>query len=198
MPRSKSQFRKGKAPKKPTSAIRRDLDTLIQGVSQQPPHLRLAGQGTKQVNGWSSPVEGLTKRNAMRLQSKILDEPMSDFYLEMMDIQQAEMYSVLVRPDNGNTLIDIRRNGTLPTIKAHGTGLTAVAGSVTCDDTSYPYNEPGNYYKNYALISSGAIGLLLNREKETAFASDTSPAQAGQGHRLHSSCCLQRHLLVDH
>ena len=61
----------------------------------------------------------------MRLQSKILDEPMSDFYLEMMDIQQAEMYSVLVRPDNGNTLIDIRRNGTLPTIKVHGTGLTA-------------------------------------------------------------------------
>ena len=181
MPRSKSQFRKGKAPKKPTSAIRRDLDTLIQGVSQQPPHLRLAGQGTKQVNGWSSPVEGLTKRNAMRLQSKILDEPMSDFYLEMMDIQQAEMYSVLVRPGNGNTLIDIRRNGTLPTIKVHGTGLTAVAGSVTCDDTSYPYNKPGNYYKNYALISSGAIGLLLNREKETAFASDTSPAQAGKG-----------------
>ena len=75
MPRSKSQFRKGKTPKKPTSAIRRDLDTLIQGVSQQPPHLRLAGQGTKQVNGWSSPVEGPTKRNAMRLQSKILDNP---------------------------------------------------------------------------------------------------------------------------
>ena len=181
MPRSKSQFRKGKTPKKPTSAIRRDLDTLIQGVSQQPPHLRLAGQGTKQVNGWSSPVEGLTKRNAMRLQSKILDEPMSDFYLEMMDIQQAEMYSVLVRPGDGNTLIDIRRNGTLPTIKVHGTGLTVAAGSVTCDDTSYPYNKPTHYYKNYALISSGAIGLLLNREKETAFASDTSPAQAGEG-----------------
>ena len=106
---------------------------------------------------------------------------MSDFYLEMMDIQQAEMYSVLVRPGNGNTLIDIRRNGTLPTIKVHGTGLTVAAGSVTCDDTSYPYNKPTHYYKNYALISSGAIGLLLNREKETAFASDTSPAQAGEG-----------------
>ena len=90
MARTKSQFRKGRAPGKPIAPIRRDLDTLIQGVSQQPPHLRTAGQGARQLNGWSSPVEGLTKRNAMRLQSKISDERLTDFYLEMLDIQQGE------------------------------------------------------------------------------------------------------------
>ena len=179
---SKSQFRKGKTPKKPSSAIRRDLDTLIQGVSQQPPHLFLAGQGKSQLNGWSSPVEGLTKRNAARLQSKITDEPLSDFYLEMMGLQQSEQYSVLVRPGTTDqTLIDLRRNGLTPAIKVHGTGLSAVPGVITCGSTSYIHNEPGEFYKKYALINSGAIGLLLNREKVTAFAADKSPEQVGKG-----------------
>ena len=121
MPRAKSQFRKGKTPGKASAPVRRDLDTLIQGVSQQPPHLRTAGQGARQLNGWSSPVEGLTKRNAMRLQSKISDDTLTDFYLEMMDIQAGEQYSVLCRPGTDQTLIDVRRNGTPANIKVHGT-----------------------------------------------------------------------------
>ena len=94
MARAKSQFRKGKTPGQSSAPIRRDLDTLIQGVSQQPPHLRSAGQGARQLNGWSSPVEGLTKRNATRLQSRITDEVLTDFYLEMMDIKQETRYKI--------------------------------------------------------------------------------------------------------
>ena len=100
--RAKSQFRKGKTPGKASAPIRRDLDTLIQGVSQQPPHLRTAGQGTEQLNGWSSPVEGLTKRNAMRLTSKITDDVLTDFYLEMMSLTQAEQYAILCRPGSNS------------------------------------------------------------------------------------------------
>jgi hypothetical protein len=181
MARSKSQFRKGKTPKKPSSPIRRDLDTLIQGVSQQPPHLFLAGQGKRQLNGWSSPVEGLSKRNATRLQSKISDDAFSDFYLEMMSLQPTERYSVLVRPGTDNTLIDLRRNGVSPTIKVHGTGLTATPGLITCAESSYLHNDAGDFYKKYALINSGPIGLLLNREKVTAFDTDKSATQAGKG-----------------
>jgi len=183
MARTKSQFRKGKTPQKPSAPIRRDLDTLIQGVSQQPPHLRSAGQGTRQLNGWSSPVEGLTKRNAMRLQSKISDTAITDFYLEMMDIKQGEQYSILCRPGTTNqTLIELRRNNAVPAIKIHGTGLGLDAnGIINCSNTSYPHNEPGTFYKNYALISSGPIGLLLNREKATAYDSSTVAAQSGKG-----------------
>jgi len=181
MPRTKSQFRKGKTPGKASAPIRRDLDTLIQGVSQQPPHLRAAGQGTRQLNGWSSPVEGLTKRNAMRLQSKISDDALTDFYLEMMDIRQGEQYSILARPGaTDQTLIDIRRQGTVPAIKVHGTGLGVTNGVVTCTQDAYPHNAPGEFYKNYALISSGPIGLLLNREMTTAYDPKTIAAQAGK------------------
>ena len=181
MPRAKSQFRKGKAPGKASAPVRRDLDTLIQGVSQQPPHLRTAGQGARQLNGWSSPVEGLTKRNAMRLQSKISDDTLTDFYLEMMDIQAGEQYSILCRPGTDQTLIDIRRNGTPANIKVHGTGLSATPGAITSDSSSYIYNAAEHYYKKYALISSGSLGLLLNREKVTAYSSDTVATQTGKG-----------------
>ena len=71
---------------------------------------------------------------------------MSDFYLEMMDIQQAEMYSVLVRPGDGNTLIDIRRNGTLP-IKVHGTGLMLQLAQLHAMTRLIHITSP-HYYKN--------------------------------------------------
>jgi len=38
------------------------VPNLIQGVSQQPPQMRLPSQASEQVNGYSSPTDGLTKR----------------------------------------------------------------------------------------------------------------------------------------
>lgn len=38
------------------------VPNLIQGVSQQPPQMRLASQASEQLNGYSSPTDGLTKR----------------------------------------------------------------------------------------------------------------------------------------
>lgn len=181
MARAKSKFRKGKTPDKISAPVRRDLDSLIQGVSQQPPHLRTAGQGARQLNGWSSPVEGLTKRNAMRLRSKITTDVLSDFYLEMMDITQDEQYSLLCRPGTDQTLIDLRRNGSAPAISIHGTGLSASNGVITGTKASYIYNDPEHYFKKYVLISSGPVGLLLNREKVAAYSSDKIATQAGKG-----------------
>ena len=182
----KSRFRKGSAPGGPSAPVRRDLDTLIQGVSQQPPHLRTAGQGQEQLNGWSSPVEGLSKRNCVRLQAKVSDDELTNFYMEMMDITNAERYSCLIRPGTNQTIMELHKNGVVPTIDIHGTGLSLNAERhVIADTTSYIYNavEAGtsDYYKQYVLISSGSIGLLLNREKETAYSSDKTPKQTGQG-----------------
>ena len=43
------------------------IPNLINGVSQQPPALRLASQGEEQINCMPSPVEGLKKRSPMEL-----------------------------------------------------------------------------------------------------------------------------------
>ena len=97
MARTKSRFRKGKTPGAPSAPVRRDLDTLIQGVSQQPPHLRTAGQAAEQINGWSSPVEGLSKRNCMRLIGKFAEDVLDDFYMEMLNVMLGEYYFGLGR-----------------------------------------------------------------------------------------------------
>ena len=182
MPRAKSTLRKGRAPRQTVAPIRRDLDTLIQGVSQQPPHLRPPGTGAKQINGWSSPVEGLTKRNAARFTAKVLDVPVNDFYLELLDIQQGEQYSVLCRPGAANqTIFEIRRLNEVPTVKVHGTGMTGGGNTINCTTSAYLYNDPGHLYKDYVLINNGPIGLLLNRNKITALKPPSGGSSTTQG-----------------
>lgn len=49
------------------------LKSLLQGVSQQPPRDRLAGQCTEQLNLSADPVNGLRRRSPTDLVSKLLD-----------------------------------------------------------------------------------------------------------------------------
>ena len=50
--------------------ISRTIPNLVQGISQQPEILRLNSQGTSQVNGFSSVVEGLKKKIIQELNSR--------------------------------------------------------------------------------------------------------------------------------
>ena len=79
MARQKSQL-VGGGRRPPKSLARYEIDTLTQGVSQQPPHLRQVGQGDHQVNGWSSPVNGLTKRRPSKFVGKIRSKAVEDFF----------------------------------------------------------------------------------------------------------------------
>ena len=99
----------------------------------------------------------------------------------MMDIQAGEQHQSSVGLALIKTSIDIRRNGTLANIKVHGTGLSATPGVITGNSSSTSTTKQSDYYKKYALISSGPLGLLLNREKVTAYSSDTVAAQTGKG-----------------
>ena len=86
-----------------TSPIEVKMDTLIQGVSQQPDYLRAMGQGTEQINGWSSPVEGLTKRNPSRYIGKLRDGSIEDFFLDIIEVSTEETYQVIIWPDEPGT-----------------------------------------------------------------------------------------------
>ena len=92
--RRKSQLIGGSRP--PASLIRYEIDSLTQGVSQQPDHLRQVGQGAEQINGWSSPVNGLTKRRPTKFVGRIINYPVNDFYLETMPVAVDERYSVFL------------------------------------------------------------------------------------------------------
>ena len=173
--RRKSQLIGGARP--PASLIRYEIDSLTQGVSQQPDHLRQVGQGAEQINGWSSPVNGLTKRRPTKFVGRIIDYPVNDFYLETMPVAVDERYSVFLYPpqNTSNQLnIQITLNGVYPSIDVHGTGMTLNNNEIELDTTAYAYNAD-KLRNKYVLINNGAIGLLLNREKVTALTTDTTP-----------------------
>ena len=182
MARRKSQLVSNVQP--PKSLVRYEIDTLTQGVSQQPPHLRQVGQGDHQVNGWSSPVNGLTKRRPTKFVGKIRDQSITDFYLETMPVADNERYSVFVYrdPDEDQVNVQVLLNGQGCDIDVHGTGMTTFTGNggsteIACDTTSYLYNEDDLRTK-YVLINNGGLGLLVNRERVTAMADDLTPEPA--------------------
>ena len=183
MARRKSQL-VGNA-KPPKSLARYEIDTLTQGVSQQPAHLRQVGQGTHQINGWSSPVNGLTKRRPTKLVGRVRTVPVEDFYLETMPVDADERYSVWVykhpaKPDK--VYIQILLDGQGCELKAHGTGMKVVTNAdngsqeIECDDKSYIYNK-SDLRSKYVLINNGAIGLITNREKKTELDAALTPEQ---------------------
>lgn len=162
----------------PASLIQGKLDTLTQGVSQQPPHLRLPGQGERQVNAYSSPVEGLTKRAPTMYAGRIFDTSFQDLYSEMMPVVGDENYSVTLTPVGSTTELRILLNGLTCKLDVHGTGMTVNASPyerIVGDSTSYIYHLT-DLYKKYVLINNGPLGLLLNREKSTALSAATAPA----------------------
>lgn len=178
MARSKSRLLPRNSP--PAAPVQGSLDTLTQGVSQQPPHLRAAGQGEAQVNGWSSPVAGLAKRRPTRFVSKISPQPLTDFYLEMFQVSADERYSVLVTAGR----MEILRSGASVAVDVHGTGLTLTTlpdgRQQIASGTGGYLNVIAELAKSYALISSGPLALLLNRTSATALDAATTPAQANE------------------
>ena len=178
--RAKSRITPSRGAGRTSSPIKVNMDSLIQGVSQQPPHLRLVGQGKEQINGWSSPVEGLSKRNPMRMVARIKDFALDNFYLEMLDVSATESYSVLLYPSGDKTRLEIFRNGVPPVLNVHGTGMTLNNGGIDIDSTGYLYNA-SDLFKGYVLINNGPTGLLLNRNKATALSSELSPARENNG-----------------
>lgn len=194
MPRAKSNISPSRAAAKPSTPVHETMDTLVQGISQQPGHLRLPGQGETQENGWSSPVEGLTKRNPAMLQLVFLTQELKNFYLEMFRLG-TETYSFLIAPASNYdtskelTLTVRNNNGTGVIPKVHGTGLSvnSTTGVVTIKNTSYLWAEPKSgddpaLFQRYSLINTATgDGSLLNRSKTTAMASDKTAARENNG-----------------
>lgn len=185
MARQKSRL--NRQVKAPATLVSGRIDTLVQGVSQQPPHLRLPGQGAKQVNGWSSPVTGLTKRRPAVFVGKILNQPVSDFYMETMAVSADERYLLLIYNDGTNMRLVMLRDGKPVHIDVHGTGLSAFGPTpfvvseqgVLGSASSYLYNTT-DLFNSYVLINNGPLGFLLNRNKVTAMDAELSPAQPNE------------------
>ncbi len=76
--------------------ISETIPNLVNGVSQQPPTLRLASQAEMQENGYSSVVEGLKKRPPTQHIKKIISGTLADSKVHMINRDTTERYFVVV------------------------------------------------------------------------------------------------------
>jgi len=164
----------------PASLIQGTIDTLTQGVSQQPPHIRQPGQCQEQINAWSSPVSGLQKRRPTTFVDQLSPEPIEDFYAETMPVQSGERYQVYIARSGSDTTLAILNNGSSVNIDVHGTGLSIVSGEVAGKSSSYLWNDVA-LKKKFVFFNNGPLGFLLNRERIVKMDAALTPAAVNDG-----------------
>lgn len=77
------------------SLVSSAIPNLVNGVSQQPYVQRLISQGEKQVNGYSSLVEGLRKRPPTVHLAKLANAPLPSAYIHTINRSATEQYTVI-------------------------------------------------------------------------------------------------------
>lgn len=78
------------------SLVAKAIPNLINGVSQQPPEVRLPSQCDEQINFMSSVVDGLKRRPGTRHIAKLLSTPGSGAYVHIINRDRFEKYLLVI------------------------------------------------------------------------------------------------------
>lgn len=154
------------------SLRRKAWQTLTQGVSQVPHHLRREGQVTDLENGWASVVEGLTKRRPAEYRFTLSNTELDDIFVARYWIG-GNRYALLLLPYNGFYFLGIYNGSERQAIKGYGAGIVNDTAGINfpdgdssnwlvCNNESYLVST--NYKTGFVLESTGSTGLLLNRQ----------------------------------
>ncbi|MET4733927.1 hypothetical protein ABIE64_002656 [Thalassospira sp. MBR-102] len=76
------------------------IPNLVNGVSQQPPALRMASQAEYQKNSMSSLVDGMGKRPPLKHVSKVHDGSLGAAYTHTINRDVAERYKVIIQNES--------------------------------------------------------------------------------------------------
>ena len=83
--------------------VTKSIPNLINGVSQQPPEIRLPTQGESQENGLATVAKGLEKRPGTTVVSKILDSVSGSFHIHSIRRDENESYTILLGGTSGSS-----------------------------------------------------------------------------------------------
>jgi hypothetical protein len=159
------------------------IPNLLNGISQQPPPVRFPTQAERQVNAYSSPVEGLTKRFPTEHVSKMADDsdPGYDvgslgYKFHLIDRGDGiESYAVLARkaPSPSCTacvkIYDLKNNGAEVPVLYAGPA------------SSYMVGTPETAYRDIELVSIADYTFIVNRSKTVEMSNATSPTNTSEG-----------------
>lgn len=147
--------------------ISTSIPNLINGVSQQPPSVRLVTQAEKQENGLSSVVDGLTKRPPT--------EHKNFFITGLSSQQQTDFANAFIHPirNSDNTLhfLVIQKDGTVTICDSAGT-----VKSLTNNGSSYLAGLT-NPSTELTATTVADFTFLVNKTKTVAQSSNASPTR---------------------
>ena len=141
--------------------ITSSIPNLINGVSQQPPALRLASQAEEVVNCMSSPIEGLKKRPPLNNVARLFIENKST----------VRPFVHMVSRTNDINYIIIIQDGAIKVANLDGTLITPA----TPDGVDY-LDVTGHPSEMFRVASIADYTFIVNKEKEVAMSTDLSPA----------------------
>lgn len=134
------------------------LPNLMNGVSQQTPSLRLTSQAERQINGFSSVVEGVNKRQPTLHVAKVFDGQLGDVKVHTINRDTTERYQVIVSKGAVRVfdMVGGARNVAMP----NGAGYI---------DTDTPS-------KDLRLITIADTTFVINTKKRVAISQERSVA----------------------
>ena len=89
------------------------IPNLINGISQQPPEIRLPSQCERQVNGFSTVARGLEKRPGTEHKKKITSTLVDDTFVHTIRRDRNEEYTMVLTRASGTA------SGTAKTLKIY-------------------------------------------------------------------------------
>lgn len=136
------------------SLVNGSVDGLLDGVSQEPPVLRLPSHATEQINGWSSRAFGLLKRPPTALVKKMVAATPPSAY------GNALVHTIRRAPNDIHKVIV--KNGDIEIYDA----LTGNVSSVS-SKTDTSYLSTGNPNQDIRCLTLGDTTFILNRNANT-------------------------------
>jgi hypothetical protein len=146
--------------------INRAIPNLYNGVSQQPPNLRLPSQATDQVNGLSSVVFGLSKRPNTTHISKLNSQTLENSYVHTISRDSAEMFKAVFT--NGDLFIY---------------DLNGVAQTISFPDGK-SYLTASNPRETFACVTVADYTFVVNKNTIVASSATLSTGTSKGAHQL--------------
>jgi len=140
------------------SLISSNIPNLINGVSQQPPSLRLGSQAEEQINGLSDVVTGLTKRPPTEHLGTIIGD-LSTSKIHTYKRDDSEQYTVMVS------------DGAIRVVDENGVELDVEL----AEGADYSYITGINAKEDIRITSVSDFNFILNTKKIVAKSNDLNP-----------------------
>ena len=158
--------------------ITEQISNLINGVSQQPPSLRLASQCEVQENGMVTIAEGLKKRPPLEHVAKITNKTDTDAKVHFIDRSDTERFVLVLASDQFDAAFSSDFTGT----QIELTDLSGNSQSISGDTgDALTYITTNDARDNLRLFTVADYTFLLNKSKTVAKSSTVSSTRDPEG-----------------